>query len=169
MGLPMPIAALVTWLMTAAGGMYLLTIWLIEYDREFQSVAATRLPVPVISSHALLAVIGMVLWAVYLLTGSPGLDWLVTAILAVVAVLGLTMAARWVGVYRTYGSSRGRRARVSVPVTVGAGGGGYGAAVSSRTAVPPERHFPVPVVILHGVFAVVTVVLVVLTTLGHRT
>ena len=55
----MPLAALLTWMMTAAGGLYLLTIWLIEYDREFQSVAATRLPVPVISSHALLAVTGL--------------------------------------------------------------------------------------------------------------
>ena len=62
----MPLAAMLTWVVTAACGLYLLTIWLIEYDREFQSVAATRLPVPVISSHALLAVTGMVIW-----TGLP--------------------------------------------------------------------------------------------------
>ena len=85
----MPIAALLTWVMTAAGGLYLLTIWLIEYDREFQSVAATRLPVPVISSHALLAVTGLVLWAIYLITDVPGLDWVVAAILGVVVILGL--------------------------------------------------------------------------------
>ena len=120
----MPLAALLTWIMTAAGGLYLLTIWLIEYDREFQSVAATRLPVPVISSHALLAVTGLVLWAIYLITDIPGLDWLVAAILGVVAILGLTMAARWIGVYRAYGS-RSRRARVPVAVPVGAGAGGY--------------------------------------------
>ena len=33
-------------------------------------------------------------------------------------------------------------------------------------AVPPERHFPLPVVIGHGIFAVTTVVLVLLTALG---
>ncbi len=33
-------------------------------------------------------------------------------------------------------------------------------------AVPPERHFPLSVVIGHGVFALVTIVLVVLTLLG---
>jgi hypothetical protein len=33
-------------------------------------------------------------------------------------------------------------------------------------AVPPERHFPVSVVIAHGIFAVITIVLVVLTILG---
>jgi hypothetical protein len=40
-------------------GLYLLTIGLIEYDHEFQAGAATRLPVPVIAAHALLAIIGL--------------------------------------------------------------------------------------------------------------
>ncbi len=31
---------------------------------------------------------------------------------------------------------------------------------------PPERNFPLPVVIAHGVFAVVTITLVLLTALG---
>lgn len=163
----MPIAAMVTWVVTAACGLYLLTIWLIEYDREFQSVAATRLPVPVISSHALLAVTGMVLWTVFLMTGAGDLDWLVAAILGVVAVLGLTMAVRWVGVYRAYGT-RSRHAHAAVPVPVGAGLGGTGAPPSHRAAIPPERHFPVSVVILHGVFAVATFVLVLLAALAHH-
>ena len=49
----MPFAALFSWLITTVGGLYLLTIWLIGYDHEFQAGAATRLPVPVISAHAL--------------------------------------------------------------------------------------------------------------------
>jgi hypothetical protein len=161
MGLPMPLAALLTWIITASGGLYLLTIWLIEYDREFQSVAATRLPIPVISTHALLAVAGLGLWAFYLLTDRDSLTWVAAGILVVVAILGLTMAARWVGVYRAYGS-RSRRAHVPAAVPVGVGAG-YGAHPGSRIAIPPERHFPVPVVILHGVFALATIVLVVLT------
>ena len=55
----MSLAALFSWLITAGGGLYLLTIWLIEYDHEFQAGAATRLPVPVISAHALLAITGL--------------------------------------------------------------------------------------------------------------
>ncbi len=162
----MPLAALITWIMTAAGGLYLLTIWLIEYDREFQSVAATRLPIPVISTHALLAVAGLGLWAIYLLTDRPGLTWTAAGTLVVVAILGLTMAARWIGVYRAYGS-RSSRAHVPAAVPVGVGAG-YGAHPGSRIATPPERHFPVPVVILHGVFALATIVLVVLTAVrGH--
>ena len=114
----MPLVALLTWILTASGGLYLLTIWLIEYDREFQSVAATRLPIPVISTHALLAVTGLVVWALYLLTDRDDLTWLAAGILVVVAILGLTMAARWIGVYRAYGS-QSRRAHVSAAVPVG--------------------------------------------------
>ena len=64
----MSIAALITWFSTALIGLYLLVIWLIEYDPEFQAEAATELPVPVISTHVLLAVSGLVLWAAYLIT-----------------------------------------------------------------------------------------------------
>ena len=163
----MSVVALLTYLVTATAGLYLLTIWLIEYDHEFQTAAATRLPVPVISSHALLAVTGMVLWTVFLMTGLPDLDWLVAAILGVVAVLGATMAVRWVGVYRAYGT-RSRHAHAAVPVPVGAGFGGTAAPPSHRAAIPPERHFPVSVVILHGVFAVATFVLVLLAALAHH-
>ena len=142
----MTVVALITWLTTAAAGLYLLAIWLIEYDREFQSAAATRLPVPVISTHVLLAVGGLVVWVVYLITDVRQLAITAALILVAVALLGLTMAFRWVAVYRA-------------PTA---------AADDARApaAVPPERHFPLPVVIGHGIFAVTTVVLVLLTALG---
>ena len=103
----MTLAALVTWLITAGAGLYLLTIWLIEYDREFQSAAATRLPVPVISTHALLAVSGLAIWGVYLVTDRPRLAWAAASILVVVAILGFTLAARWIRVYRAYAAPVG--------------------------------------------------------------
>ena len=37
---------------------------------------------------------------------------------------------------------------------------------SSDLLVPPERHFPLSVVIGHGIFAITTVVLVLLTVIG---
>ncbi len=150
----MPQAGLIAWILTAGAGLYLLTVWLIEYDREFQSAAATRLPVPVISAHALLAVTGLVIWGIYLLTDTDRLAWVATFILAPVALFGFIMATRWIVVYRTHEAPSG--------ASVGSG------ARSARnwTAVPPERHFPLPVVIGHGVFAVITIVLVLLTTLG---
>jgi hypothetical protein len=54
-------------MVTIFGGLILLVIWMIEYDSEFQSAAATRLPVPVISTHALLGMSGLLLWIGYLL------------------------------------------------------------------------------------------------------
>jgi hypothetical protein len=144
----MPLAALLTWIITAGAGLYLLTIWLIEYDREFQSAAATRLPVPVISAHALLAVAGLVVWGVYLITDTPRLALAAAATLIVVAALGLTMAVRWFRVYRAHDSAAARGER-------------------SGITVPPERNFPLPVVIGHGLFAGATIVLVVLTALGE--
>ena len=102
----MSLAALFSWLITAGGGLYLLTIWLIDYDREFQSGAATRLPVPVISAHALLAITGLGLWGYYLFSNSTRLAWAVVALLAVVATLGLIMASRWIVVYRSHRAPR---------------------------------------------------------------
>jgi len=144
----MSLAALLTWIITAGAGLYLLTIWLIEYDGEFQSAAATRLPVPVISAHALLAVAGLVVWGVYLITDTPRLALAAAATLVVVAALGLTMAVRWFSVYRAHDSAavRGQRAGITVP---------------------PERNFPLPVVIGHGLFALATLILVVVTAIGE--
>lgn len=171
----MSLAALFSWLITASGGLYLLTIWLIEYDHEFQAGAATRLPVPVISAHALLAITGLGLWGYYLFSDAARLAWAAVVILAIVAVLGLIMAARWIVVYRAY-----RTPRVAVAVTgahsasaslfspAGAEPSGGGRITHSGAPGPPERHFPLPVVIGHGFFAFVTIVLVVLTALhGH--
>jgi hypothetical protein len=141
----MSIAALFAWVFTVFGGLILLMIWIIEYDREFQSTVATRLPVPVISTHATLAVAGMALWFGYILVDQERLAWASVAILVVVACLGLVMAARWLRVYRRFAKP---------------------GPLQGRKTVPPERNFPVPVVIGHGLLAIVTIVLVVWTTLG---
>ncbi|HEU5421810.1 MAG TPA: hypothetical protein VFV41_29305 [Streptosporangiaceae bacterium] len=164
----MGVVALISWLVTASGGLYLLAIWLIEYDRGYQSAAATRLPIPVISTHAFLALTGVFVWGAYLLLDADGLAWIAVGILTVVTTLGLVMASRWLKVYQSSArparqAGRSRRARVTVP----AGGlpPGDPAAADGPPPVPPERSFPVPVVILHGLFAAVTIVLVVLTAL----
>ena len=136
----MSVVALFTWMSTMLAGLILLVIWIIEYDREFQSAAATRLPVPVISAHALLAMGGLMLWIGYLLLDEERLAWAAVAVLGTVAVLGLIMAARWIRVYRAIVSP--------------------GPSLTRRTAVPPERNFPLPVVIAHGILAVTTLVLV---------
>ena len=142
----MSVAALLAWMITIFAGLILLMIWIIEYDREFQQTAATRLPVPVISVHALLGLGGLMLWIGYLLIDERRLAWAAVAVLGTVAALGLIMAARWIGVYRAF----------AAPVP----------SLGRKITVPPERHFPLPVVVAHGILAITTLVLVLFTALG---
>jgi hypothetical protein len=142
----MNIVALAAWLLTVAGGLILLMIWIMEYDGAFQNAAATRLPVPVISAHALLGMGGLIVWLSYILVDQERLAWASVAILGTVAVLGLVMAARWIRVFRTFAHP--------------------GSSVTRKRSVPPERNFPVPVVVAHGILAVTTVILVLVTALA---
>jgi len=175
----MGVAALIAWLTTVGGGLFLLAVWLIEYDRGYQSAAATRLPIPVISTHAILATGGLAVWGAYLLLDADDLAWVSAAILGVVTTLGLVMATRWLRVYQSSERPAGRgsllrRPQLTVPggqSLVSSAGELAGelapgdVAGGGQPPVPPERSFPVPVVIFHGIFATVTIVLVVLTAL----
>ena len=93
------------------------------------------------------------LWIVYVVNDSSGLAWTAFVLLAIVALLGFTMFARWLPIYRS------RQAAVSASpsptgTVVGTAGG------------PAERHFPVPIVFGHGLLAATTLVLVLLSALG---
>jgi hypothetical protein len=139
----MSVASLLAWTVTVLAGLVLLVIWLMEYDRDFQTAVATRLPVPLVSTHALLGLGGLMVWGFYLVTDGERLAWVTVADLGVVVTLGLIMAARWIRVYRTYDDPDKSPTRV--------------------ITVPPERHFPRPVIVIHGLSAVATVGLVLYT------
>ncbi len=173
----MSLLALAAWIITASFGLYLLSIWLIEYDKEFQSVAATRLPPAVLASHVTLAFGGLLIWIGYLIFDSDRLATAALAALALAATLGAGMAVRWFGVYRA--GRAAARARGSVQHLTLVGGEGWDSGASqmrghdrvgglapSLDLGPPERNFPLPVVIAHGAFAAVTITLVLLTALG---
>jgi manganese efflux pump family protein len=147
---PLALMAFVAWLITAAGGLGLVSIWIIERDG---ATAASRLPTTVVGTHGLLAVVGLAVWAMYLLMDTDRLAWTAVAILAVVFLLGATMAVRYIGVYRAHRTLSG------VLVPVGSGGTGI------EEPTPPERHLPLALVIAHGVMATITVALVLLTAL----
>jgi len=137
-------AALIAWLITAGGGFVLLSIWLARGGMQQAQEAGNRIRPPLILSHFLLAVGGLVVWIIFLISDNDALAWIAFAILAVVAVLGFTMFAIWL---------RRRQSRT---------GGGTEIATPG---VPAEQHFPVPIVGVHGLLAVTTVVLVLLTAL----
>jgi hypothetical protein len=137
-------AALIAWVVTAGGGFVLLAIWLSRGGMQQGREPGSRIRPPLILGHFLLAATGLVIWIIYLPSDSDALAWIAFAILvALVALLGWTMFAIWFQ----------RRQR-----------GAVAQAVDPGTAA--EQHFPVPVVALHGLLAVTTVVLVFLTAIG---
>jgi hypothetical protein len=156
----MSLAAVITWLITICFGLFLLSIWLVEYDYDDYGGGGSRLPVPVLSAHAMLAIAGVPLWLLYLVTDERRLAWAAALILACVAVLGLTMVIRWIGLYRA------DRVPAAASATTSAVSAFQPAPSPVFTAAPAEQNFPVVVVLCHGAFALVTVALVWLTVIG---
>jgi hypothetical protein len=152
--------ALIAWFITALGGLYMLVVWLIENDATDQRHSASRLPLPVIVGHVSLALTGLAVWVAYLLLDRRALAWTALCILCGIALLGITMFARWIPVYRMADA-------VAAPVLVPSGAAAEPAPpVQFVDATPPEGNFPLVVVVAHGTFAVSTVVLVLLVALG---
>jgi hypothetical protein len=128
----MAIAALITWLITAAGGFVMLGGWLSRGGHRPDS--GSRLRPGLVFGHVGLAVLGLLAWIVFLISDNRGVAWAAFALLVPVALLGFVMFARWLSV-RT-------------------------------AATTAEARFPVAVVVAHGLFAVVTVVLVLITAIA---
>ncbi|MDT0615923.1 hypothetical protein [Streptomyces lancefieldiae] len=147
----MDIAALITWVITALGGFYMLGTWIQRGGLRQQQSGTSRLPAPVVFGHFALAAVGLVVWIIYVVADKSALAWTSFGLLLPVALLGFVMLARWIPVYRD-------RTMAGAPTTASTQG--------ADGTVPAERSFPVPVVLAHGLFAVITLVLVLLTALG---
>ena len=134
-------AALIAWVITALFGFVMLTIWLRRGGMRQRETG--RIRPALILGHFALAAGGLVVWIVYLINDSDALKWTAFAALVVVALLGWTMFFIWLK----------QRQTTAQPAMAPTGGSA-------------EQGFPVPVVALHGVAAVTTVVLVLLTVLN---
>jgi hypothetical protein len=146
----MSLAALVTWLITAGFGFFMLVRWATRGGLRKVDGAGTHLPPVRVFTHFGLAVAGLILWIIYLVTGNTTLAWIAAADLVVVASIGLVMARQW--------AKDGRAAMAAATA---------GAARADAGGVDlAEQHIPRPPLLIHGVFAVSTLVLVVLTALG---
>jgi len=135
----MDIAALICWVIAALGGFVLLGKWISGGGARAGS--GSRLPAPVVFGHFVLAAVGLVLWIIYVVSDTSALAWVSFVLLIVVALLGFTMVVRWLPVFQ-------------------------GKVGADAAVVPAEKHFPVAVVGAHGVFAVATVVTVLLSSAG---
>ena len=155
MGGSLGIAALITWFAAVLAGLYMLAVWLIENDAT-SGTAPSRLPPPVLFTHLFLAATGLLVWVAYLSLHRTALAWAACGVLLSIAALGLTMFARWIPVYRGPTDTPGRAGR---PGRAGPPG-------RAAYEIPAEGHFPVVLVVCHGLLAVTTLILVLLTTLG---
>ncbi len=144
----MAYAALITWFAAVLLGLFMLAVWLIENDVNDRVAAPSRLPVVIIFAHLSLAAAGLAMWVVYLVVERKMFAWTAIGILGGIAALGATMFLRWIPVYR--GTAR--------PA-------GQGQPPGGAFAVPAEGNFPVAVVAAHGLLAVATLVLALLTAL----
>jgi hypothetical protein len=143
----MAIVALISWIITAGFGAFMLATWVRSGGlRPDPGVTETHFPPPRVFSHFLLAAAGLIVWIVYLVVGNSVLAWIAFADLIVVAVIGDVLVIRW---------SKDRKA-----ARVTAGG------ATAPVADLAEQHLPFPVVVVHGSFAVLTIILVLLAALG---
>lgn len=128
----MNVAALVLWIMTALGGITMASIWLANRGPAQYSEGRSRLSPARVGGHFALAALGLVLWIIYTSGDNAAVGWIALLILPIAAYVGYTMVTRW------------RSARVSGRATTG-------------TA---EQKIPAAVVTVHGLFAVVTILAV---------
>jgi hypothetical protein len=156
----MSIAAFGAWLVTALLGLYMFTIWLIEDDESEREAGIRGLSAPVVFSHVGLAFIGLACWFVYLHVDVEQLAWAAAGIVVIVAVLGAAMFTRWIGIHRIASAQTAFAAQSAVPPSVFDPEPAVRPVALPGPALPPERNFPVSVVALHGICAVITVALV---------
>jgi hypothetical protein len=151
----MSVVALVTWVVTAGLGFFMLATWARAGGVRAGAAATTaggetaaptaaptghpassRFPPPLVFGHFLLAATGLVIWIIYLVVDSTALAWVAFVILVVAAAGGDILFLRW---YKDRNESGAQLA---------------------------EQTIPQAVVYLHGLFAVVTLVLVFLVAVG---
>jgi hypothetical protein len=135
------IAALIAWLITVGLGSYMVRVWLTNGGTS--KPGASHFAAARVFTHLGLAVAGLILWVIYLAVGGTVLAWIAFVDLVLVASLGGLLVNRW--------RSDGRAAMA----------GGAGSAPDLA-----EQHIQRTPVVLHGVCASVTLILVLLAALG---
>jgi hypothetical protein len=128
----MDIAALVLWVVTALGGFTMAGIWLANRGPAQHAEGVSRITPGRLGAHFGLAATGLVLWIVYVASDNKAPGWAAFALLPIVAVIGFLMFMTWLA--------------------------GRGAVV--ERVVPAEQKIPRIVVAAHGLFAVLTVIVV---------
>jgi hypothetical protein len=88
-------ATLVSWLITASLGAFMLHTWLARGGLRRESAKPGGLPPPLIFGHATAAVGGRLIWAAVLLSGVRPLAWAAVGLLMAAIGLGLCTVTLW--------------------------------------------------------------------------
>ena len=133
-------AAVGTWFITIDGGLLLLGSWLRGGGLRRSRRRGPRIGPELIGLHFSLAGTAFALWIVYLLHGGRVYAIVALCMLVLVATIGFTMFGIWV-VHRVSPRRAGDPTKVR----------------------PVDQRLPVTVIVLHGLFAAATLILVALT------
>ena len=136
------IAALVSWLLTAGTGGYLLARWISHGGARRPRSRSAGLPPAVLYGHFGLAVTGLLIWAAFVVTAVAALAWTAAGLLLPVAGLGFATLALLIS------------------------GDQQAAPVQARPQAPRGGRVPVLLIAGHGAAAALTILLVVLAALA---
>lgn len=142
--LPLRLAALAVWFVTAAAGAYLLAGWLGAGGWRWRRIRPARAVPMAVLGHFGLALTGLGIWVAFVVTGLTALAWVAVGVVVLVAGLGM-------GVLGAALPEPGRSPElVRRPAPAGA----------------PRARMPVTVIAIHGMLATATILLVLLAAVG---
>jgi hypothetical protein len=159
-GVPLGLAALVAWFVTAAAGSYLLAGWLAAGGLRRRGPAASLVPVTVLS-HFGLAVAGLGLWIAFVITGTWALAWVGVGLMVLIASLGM-------GALSAALPEPDRSASPAGPGSGSAGPDPVARVQPQADAGSSKAGTPVAVIAVHGMLATATILLVLLAAIGAR-
>ena len=91
----MRVATLVSWLVTASLGAFMLRTWLARGGLRSERAKAGGLPPQLIFGHATAALTGLLVWVAFVASGARPLAWAAVALLMLAVGLGLCTVTLW--------------------------------------------------------------------------
>lgn len=107
----MRFATLVSWLVTAGLGAFMLRTWLARGGLRRERARPGGLPPQLIFGHAALAIAGLLIWVAFVAAGTRALAWAAVGVLMVTVGLGLCTVTLWT----PYPARRPGEARAPTP------------------------------------------------------
>jgi hypothetical protein len=181
----MRFATLVSWLLTASLGAFMLRTWLARGGLRRERARPGGLPPQLIAGHAGLALAGLAIWVAFLASGARPLAWTAVGVLTVTVGLGLCTVTLWTpyparkpGERRTSPRDEPAVAVPETPAGAGEGGGSPENQITDEMIArlidesgreyaawhrPVRPNLAVLVPVVHGFGAIGTFVLAVMT------